>query len=57
MNMSCYVPLDILRKLPYECRIPESDGDDMELFREDVSDFLTFGKKGIPFSDRLIPRK
>jgi hypothetical protein len=37
MNMSCYVPLEIPWKFPYECRVPESDEDDMELFREDVS--------------------
>ena len=55
MNTSCYVPLEILRKLPYECRIPENDEDDMELFREDVSELPPFGKWGIPLSDNTIP--
>ena len=37
MNTSCHIPLEILRKLPYESRIPENDEDDMELIME-VSD-------------------
>ena len=54
MDTSCYVPLEILRKLPYESRIPENDENDMELFREDVSELPAFGKWGIPISNNTI---
>jgi len=46
MDMSCHVPLEILRKLPYESRIPENDEDGMELFREDVLKLPAFWKMG-----------
>ena len=55
MDTSGYVPLEILRKLPYESRIPENDEEDWELFREDVAELPAFGKWGIPFSDNAIP--
>ena len=55
MDTSCYVPLEILRKLPYESRIPENEEDDMELFREDVLELPKFGKWGIPLSNNQFP--
>ena len=56
MDMSCHVPLEILRKLPYESRIPENEEEDWELFREDVLELPKFGKWGIPLSNNIIPR-
>ena len=50
VDTSCYVPLEILRKLPYEYRVPMNDEDDLELFREDVSDVCDIWK----FRDTVI---
>jgi hypothetical protein len=50
MNTSCHIPLEVLRKLPYEYRVPMNDEDDLELFREDVSDVCDIWK----FRDTVI---
>jgi hypothetical protein len=40
-----YVPIEILRTLPYQYRIPMNDADNFELFDNDFKDIRTLMNK------------
>jgi len=40
-----YVPIEILRTLPYQYRIPMNDADNFELFDNDFKDIRTLSNK------------